>query len=240
MSITTRSSQSSSKNSDYLRNTSYLLSVFSPRKFSRRRDTGSVILDDAGHPDLWAADAQHRTNNFAQMFVSLTHMAPKLSIDRVGIEAHAAVLAKVYAEIGADGPGDALLPCAANLRDVVERLTSLFVKDPEAFALRLQIDDLGLPKDKRRALILIASELVINAIKYAFVSGQPGELSVSLTAHGDAGELTVQDNGVGLMGAESAGSGSAILIQLCALLGGSMTRTSPGRGLRVRVAFKLW
>lgn len=240
MSITTRSSQSSSRNSDSLISTSYLLSAFSPRKVPRRKGTGSVIMDVAGHPDLWAADAQHRTNNFAQMFVSLNHMAPRLGIDRVGIEADAAVLAKVYAEIGADGPGDALLPCATNLRDVVERLSSLFAKDPEPFALRLQIDDLGLLKDKRRALILIASELVINTLKYAFVSGQPGELSVSLTAHGDVGELTVQDDGVGLTGAEEAGSGSTILAQLCALLGGSMTRTSPGRGLRVRVAFKLW
>jgi two-component sensor histidine kinase len=45
---------------------------------------------------------------------------------------------------------------------------------------------------------LIANELITNAAKHAFTSGEHGEVAMSLHGVGDAVELRVSDNGKGL------------------------------------------
>lgn len=222
-----------------------LLDLLGPAR-PRSRPTASVHSStdtavEARH-EIWAADAHHRAINFTQMFASLQNLAPvlDLAVDPDAVQRHAATLSNAYAAIATDGPDDILLPCTPMLHDVIVGLTTLFVQDEGSFTLRLNLDELWLPRDKRRALILIASELVINAVKYAFPTGHAGELSVALTRHGDIGAMTVQDDGIGLLQGKEAGHGTRLLDQLSGLIGGAIERDCPGRGLRVHVVFILW
>jgi two-component sensor histidine kinase len=213
-----------------------------PGSRSSKFGCSSANVAGEGRHALWAADAHHRATNFTQMFASLQNLAPvlDLALDPGAVQRHAATLSSAYAAIATDGPDDILLPCTPILRDVIVGLTTLFVEDAGAFILRLSLDELWLPKDKRRALILIASELVINTVKYAFPAGRAGELSITLTRHGDVGALTVQDDGIGMPQGKEPGNGTHLLDQLSGLIGGAIERDCPGRGLRVQVVFNPW
>jgi PAS domain S-box-containing protein len=68
----------------------------------------------------------------------------------------------------------------------------------ERVAVERDVAPVGLDLDRALPVGLIVSELVSNALKYAFPGGRPGRIRVALAA-GDAGlELSVADDGVGL------------------------------------------
>ncbi len=74
-----------------------------------------------------------------------------------------------------------------------------FRADPKQISLRLDLGDFSLPADQVLSCGLIITELMSNALKYAFPAGQRGELSLGARQTPDREiELIVHDNGVGL------------------------------------------
>lgn len=85
------------------------------------------------------------------------------------------------------------------IRNLISRIMAVYDIDPED--IRVEINMPGLLLDVKTATMcgLIISELVSNALKYAFPSGQQGIIRVE--AHQQSPEklrLTIADNGVGL------------------------------------------
>lgn len=76
---------------------------------------------------------------------------------------------------------------------------------PKRIDLRFNGCEIFLPAEARRALILIASELVINSLKYAFSDGRPGTIDVSLWEDGNEGQLVVGDDRVGFVASATTG-----------------------------------
>ncbi len=187
---------------------------------------------------LWAADALHRANNLAQMASALDSVSGRKalggSIEAAGVTARA--LARAYAELGARELAGTVVPCRPLLEAIVTRLVDVFRGD-RTIDLVLALADLDLPTEQRRALTLIASELVINALKYAFPEDSAGHLAVSLTKTADGVELIVADTGSGLPTSCMAGSGGALLQKLASLLHGDIRYLSTGDGLSVSVSF---
>ena len=96
--------------------------------------------------------------------------------------------------------------------------------------------------DKAVSLGLIVTELVINAIKYAFPDARPdARIRVSYAASGSGWNLSVSDNGVGRGDARanfSGGLGTAIVAALSKQLGADTSVTSDAHGLEVLVTSK--
>ncbi|MBB5728011.1 ATP-binding protein [Sphingomonas prati] len=181
---------------------------------------------------LWAADALHRANNLTQMSSSLASLGTgkrfgPVADDHVG---RARALSRAYAELGTvDGSG-LRVPCAPLLVAIVERLVALF-GEARSIHVRLLVEPVALPHDQRRALTLIASELVINALKYAFPNAASGTIDVSLRQRGPDILLSVADDGCGMPAdhAQSRGQGTGLMARLCALLNAAMQcDTGPG------------
>ena len=80
--------------------------------------------------------------------------------------------------------------------------------------LDLQLDPLELPLDTAMPLSLIASELVLNALKHAFPGARPGTLTLKLRAGEPQHELVVQDDGPGLPAEPGAGIGIELVESL--------------------------
>lgn len=93
-----------------------------------------------------------------------------------------------------------------------------------------------LPPDVRRALVLIGSELVINALKYGYPTEAGGTISVSLVVTYGKVEMIIEDDGIGLVETYSAGDGGGLLEQLRAVLGATVTRTTGRKGHGFRVS----
>jgi PAS domain S-box-containing protein len=76
--------------------------------------------------------------------------------------------------------------------------------------LDLQLDPLELQLDTAMPLSLVASELVLNALKHAFTGTRTGTLTVKLRAGDPLHELVVQDDGPGLPADFSPEQGAGI------------------------------
>ena len=220
-----------------------LLELFSPQSFTLQSQLG------ISHEVLWAEEAKHRSNNLAQIATSLARVRARglpdgRSIESPGprsdsFEQQALVLADAYVELGR-----ANAPTNESRTDVLARVLSglaeLLGSDSRAIVVSVDIVDLPLSQDQRRALVLITSELVINAFKHAFPNGEDGRIGVGLRVKCDQVELVVEDNGVGLQSSGAGRSGARLLDGLSSVLGATLRRSpSSSGGLRVAVHFPL-
>lgn len=187
---------------------------------------------------LWRSDAIHRANNLAQMTASLAilgkHPARRWLPD--DWETQARGLARVYEELGTGGDEGGPLPCVPLLTEVATRLTYIFGHTRQIVAI-VRGDPVSLAPDQRRALVLMCSELTINALKYAFPAEGGGSISVNLTRSTDRLMMVVEDDGVGSIDGHSSGEGGELLDRLASILSASVTRAPGwnGHGFRVEV-----
>lgn len=86
--------------------------------------------------------------------------------------------------------------------------------------------------DEAVSIGLLTTELVINALKYAFPSGK-GAIDVRFQSEGHAWTLSIADNGVGYTPSESHGLGTSIVQSLATQLGAELTIQSSATGTTV-------
>lgn len=180
------------------------------------------------------AEAAHRAKNLAQ----LSHAVIRLRLTNGSKEIEAAAaLAQVYSEIGDVGDCAVAVSSKDLLMQVVSSLVLLFGRGDRNIAIHIRAGELLLPPDRRRLLVLIASELVINALRHAFPVGRAGLINVFLRVDEGHAYLTITDNGIGYDGAQH-GQGGELLDSLTAMLTGTLKRsTSPTGGLQASVSF---
>ncbi len=107
--------------------------------------------------------------------------------------------------------------------------------------MRLSLPDTWIGGDTARRFVLVAAELITNAVRHA-LDGRAGLLLVSLEVVGDDVVLAVSDDGAGVRpGARSSGTGlgRGIVSQLVDRGGGSLHMESGPVGTTVRVSFPL-
>jgi chemotaxis protein methyltransferase CheR len=97
-----------------------------------------------------------------------------------------------------------------------------------------------LPTSHAVSLVLIVTELIINAIKYGFPKPRSSaRIRVTFEMAKSDWKLTVADNGVGRAGSEdgkeSTGLGTALIGALAKQLNAQISETSSGKGLNVAV-----
>ena len=85
------------------------------------------------------------------------------------------------------------------LRTLATQVFDSYKAGEQTIALHIHADPIYLNMDKAIPCGLILNELVANSLKYAFPSGQSGQIHIELRARGDDEVvLSVGDNGVGL------------------------------------------
>ncbi len=207
--------------------------------FSRTQERADTSAHTArkSNPSLWAADAVHRANNLAQMSYSLASLDLGQAHGLVGDNPRAAAraLARAYAELGAPDQPELPVPCAPMIDAIATRLVALFGSTRD-IGLTLSLQDVQLLPEYRRVISLIGSELIINALKYAFPSGHAGNIWVTLERKADGIEFSVTDNGVGLALATLEGQGTSLIRRLCTIVGGDLQYRSAGSGLEATIS----
>jgi two-component sensor histidine kinase len=117
-------------------------------------------------------------------------------------------------------PAHSIRQTESDRADFVNGLLTLIGSRP--ITLRAEVDAGQFPFAQAIALGLIVSELVTNALKYAFPEERPGTITVRLTKLGGY-RLLVADDVVGRTGAalRSTGLGQKLIQSLVQPLGGS-------------------
>ena len=134
-----------------------------------------------------------------------------------------------------------------NVAEYIRSLTTVvfrsYQSQPDAVALRLQVDEVPLEADAAICCGLIINELVSNALKYAFPAGRGGTLDVGLRP-GEAGKvvLSVRDDGVGLPPDLDLGALQSLGLTLVSTLAHQLrgdVEFERERGTTVRITFSL-
>ena len=183
-------------------------------------------------------EMQHRVANSLQIIASILMLkARAVTSDETRRhlrDAHQRVMsvAEVQAHLHASGGVDKIA-VGAYLTKLCGSLAKSMIGEDHPIALEVIADDGEIGSDKAVSLGLIVTELMINAVKYAFPAAKPdARVLVTYASSGAGWTLTVADNGVGktadLEPAKHGGLGTVIVDALVKQLGATMKIQSVG------------
>jgi chemotaxis protein methyltransferase CheR len=196
-------------------------------------------------------EVHHRVGNSLQIIASILALdARKVHSEeaRLHLEnAHRRILsvATVQQQLQTSCAGDEF-ELAAYLRRLCENLTASVVGDATRIAIEVRADAGMVPSAVAMNLGLIVTELVINALKHAFIADTAtGRIVVTYRVEGRGWRLTVSDNGAGKRNGDrnstATGFGTGIVAALVSQLDGHIdTSTGPnGLGTWVSITGRL-
>ena len=119
-------------------------------------------------------------------------------------------------------------------------------RDHGGITITLDADPIHIDPDRAVAVGIIATELVINALKYAYPGGE-GAVRVALKRQGERIDFTVEDDGAGMAAPKAAeagavpstGLGTRIVRAMSTKLGCEPTLDARATGTCVRLTFRL-
>jgi two-component system, sensor histidine kinase PdtaS len=192
--------------------------------------------DDFDRRGVWVEEAMHRAANLQHLAANLERLLDSDRIDasnRPRTIRRANALASAYQSLDTV---DASFPCscAQGLKDITSGLVEIFGHTVGSLVLSLELQELPLAGQARRALLLAGSELVVNALCHAFVGRHTGVIQIAID-HDPVrrnGSLIVADDGVGPSGVTNgSGLGRTIVRELADVLDGEVVwRQSPVLG----------
>ncbi|MDP3802740.1 sensor histidine kinase [Brevundimonas sp.] len=192
-------------------------------------------------------EMQHRVANSLQIIASILLIkARAVTSEETRLhlkDAHQRVLsvAEVQSHLHASGGLDQI-EVGPYLTKLCASLAASMVGETQPIRIRVDADHGFIGSDKAVSMGLIVTELVINAIKYAFPDNRADAVvTVSYASGGGGWTLIVHDNGVGAAGgavpAPHGGLGTAIVEALVKQLEARMTLSaSPGMTVSIRHA----
>lgn len=130
------------------------------------------------------------------------------------------------------------------LQSLIAELAVSLGREDSAPDLKLDADPMNVGTDQAVSLGVIVTELVTNAVKYAYEPGQGGEIRIHLKAQGEGRALlTVEDDGPGLgdqsSGPKGTGLGSKIVAAMAGGLRSAVRFDDAHKGVRAQLAFDL-
>jgi two-component sensor histidine kinase len=183
--------------------------------------------DDCDRRGVWVEEAMHRAANLQHLATNLERL---LDSGRINASNRPRTIRRANALVSAYQSldrVDASYPCscAQEHKDITSGLVEIFGHTVGSLVLSLELQPLPLAGQARRALLLAASELVVNALRHAFVGRQTGTIRIALYRDpvGQEGTLIVADDGVGPGGATNGtGLGRNIVRELADVLDGEV------------------
>lgn len=195
--------------------------------------------------DLLLQEMNHRVNNSLQIIASILLLKAQTvqsAETRQHLEdAHERVMAVATVQEQLHPmPFGAQIEARTYLTRLCESLAASMILDGQPVSLRVDAGDGSVTSEQAVSMGLIATELVINALKHAFPDGAKGEVVVCFESSASAWRLAVSDDGVGIStGLPQAplkiGLGTSIVEALTRQLGGRVTTSAASPGTIVSV-----
>ena len=192
------------------------------------------------HKDLLMREVHHRVQNSLQLVNSMLYLQERDSgNEEVRVQFELArqrltAVAMVHRRLWrADKIGDVRLDTF--LAELIEELASVW--DPRWRAgITLEVAPVTLSTDRSVLLGLVVTELMTNAVKYAY-AGEPGPILIEGLQERDGSiRLSIADRGQGLAEQEARQSfGSRLVQTLVGQLAGTLERHDNAPGLRVEL-----
>ncbi|MES2341308.1 MAG: histidine kinase dimerization/phosphoacceptor domain -containing protein [Pseudomonadota bacterium] len=201
--------------------------------------------DLLGQKQVLLQEMQHRVANSLQIIASILMLKARAVTSKETRDhlkdAHQRVMsvAEVQAHLHASGGVDKI-EVGAYLTKLCGSLAGSMIGEEQPIELEVAADGGLIGSDKAVSIGLIVTELVINAVKYAFPDSKAGaQILVSFASDGDDWTLTVADNGVGKVAdpaqTKHGGLGTVIVEALVKQLEAKMdVRNGPGMTVSIQ------
>ncbi|TCR62062.1 response regulator [Bosea sp. BK604] len=193
------------------------------------------------------AEVNHRVANSLALVGSLVRMQAAAVSDTAAKHA----LAETQGRIAAIGSLHRRLYTSDDVRSVdvgsyleglVGELSTSMTATGRTPSIRTALSSIELPTDKAVSVGMVVTELVTNAVKYAYPAGD-GEVRVLLSEAPDGGiDIVVEDDGIGWRGvgvAQGTGLGGKVIAATVRNLSGDFSYESAERGTRARLRIPL-
>jgi two-component sensor histidine kinase len=172
------------------------------------RQTASASQDDAATAAAKSAllrEVDHRVKNNLQLISSLLLLQIRRTEDAgvktalKGTLERVSAVATVHRRLF-QGPEIERFELSQFVRELANDL-AVAARRPE-ITLRLDLEEVQVAASQAAPAALVVNELIANALKHAFPGGRAGVVDVSIRRRPTGFDLSVQDDGVGLRGAE--------------------------------------
>jgi chemotaxis protein methyltransferase CheR len=195
--------------------------------------------------DLLLQEMNHRVNNSLQIIASILLLKAQTvqseEIRRHLRDAHERVMAVATVQEQLHPiPFGAEIEARSYLTRLCESLAASMILDDQPVSIRVEAGEGSTTSEQAVSMGLIATELVINALKHAFPGGAKGAILVGFESTASAWRLFVSDDGVGIGthladAPTRAGLGTSIVEALTRQLGGRVTTAAASPGTTVSV-----
>jgi chemotaxis protein methyltransferase CheR len=195
--------------------------------------------------DLLLREMSHRINNSLQIIASIlllkAHTVQSEETRRHLEDAHERVMAvATVQEQLHPTPFGTQIDARSYLTKLCESLAASMILDDRPVALTVNASEGATTSEQAVSMGLIATELVINALKHAFPGGAKGQIVVGFESTASAWRLAVSDDGVGISprladAPVRAGLGTSIVEALTRQLGGRLTTLAASPGTTVSI-----
>jgi two-component sensor histidine kinase len=209
-----------------------------------RRDAERQLVTLNEQKDTLLAEMSHRVANSLQIVASILMLkARSVSSEesRGHLEdAHRRVMsiATLQQHLKASGMGDEI-EVSGYLTKLCETLAASMIRERRPVTLKVVADNGSVPSQQAVSIGLIVTELVMNALKYAFPSDvNDGRVVVGYEVKGDDWKLSVSDNGGGIKLGPSEkriGLGTTLVNALAKQLEGKVATSTSANGTTVTV-----
>ena len=211
---------------------------------TRRRETEREKDELLRQKEILLQEMQHRVANSLQIIASILLLKAKTVQSEETRhhlrEAHQRVMsvATVQEQLHASGLNESI-NVGSYLSKLCDSLAKSMVGDRRSVSIKVDATAGAASSSEAVSLGLIVTELVINALKHAFPSGDEGEILVKYDAQGFAWRLSVADNGSGpnekTGEAPHVGLGTSIVEALAHQLGATVQKSSGPDGTTVTI-----
>jgi len=195
--------------------------------------------------DLLLQEMNHRINNSLQIIASILLLKAQTvqseETRRHLEDAHERIMAvaTVQEQLHA-APFGTQIDAKSYLTRLCESLAASMILDGQPISLRVEAGEGSMTSEQAVSMDLIATELVINALKHAFPGGAKGHIVVNFESTPTAWRLSVSDDGVGIStrladAPARTGLGTSIVEALTRQLGGRVTTSAASPGTTVSV-----
>jgi two-component sensor histidine kinase len=185
-----------------------LLSVSDVTDIRRRERRNADRLREKA---ILLQEVRHRIANSLQIIASvLMQDARRVQSAETRIhlrDAHDRVMsvAVLQRQLAASSPGG--VEMRSYLLQLCQSIETSMIQDPCQLRLEVMADESMVSADTSVSLGLVATELVINALKHAFPEARAGKIVVSYLSNGFDWTLSVSDNGVGMPAPDQSAAG---------------------------------
>lgn len=196
--------------------------------------------------ELLLGEVNHRIANSLALVASLVRMQAGLLTDPAAIDALAETQARIHAIGGVHrrlytSTDVGRVALDGYLRDLVADLRSGFQDEGRTARITLAAEPTAATTDQAVAVGVAVTELITNAIKYAYPEGTPGEIRVFLRKAGEGARITVEDDGIGWNGQgaiKGSGLGTRIVRAMMVNLDSALSYDPDAAGTRVSFDFR--